>query len=459
MSRVERRVLAALMTGFAAVYITYGLFRHWHFYTSFDLAIFDQAVWHLARFERPASSIKDMANLFGDHFHPIIVLFAPAYWIVAAPETLIVLQGALLAAAILPIFLFLRRRLEAGPALALCAAYGFFWGVQHAAAHDVHEFAFAPVAIACAVLTMDRKQWPAFWVAIVAVMLVKEDLIPLAGFFGLYLALIGHRRQGVLLMGASTLGFAIVMRWLIPWLQGAPYTYAGLYASLLDEPWRIPVALVTPPDKLMAVLLWVAPFVFLPLGSPLLVLLVPLALVRLLPDNSSYWGISFHYAAPLAPILVMSAGDGLGRLSRRLRAAPRKGRWQAWAAGLSVLFSAILPGNQPFWDLFSFEHFRPTADQRVWADVAPLIPNDASVVAQAALLPHLSHRQELYLLREGARDADLLVAAYGLSPWPEANHDALAAIIDARKRAGYRPIFERDGWVLLERTSPATDVR
>ncbi len=106
-------VTAAL---FGVGYALYGLFRHWHFGSSaFDLGIFDQAVWHLSRLELPASTIKGVSNLFGDHFHPVIALFAPLYWIASGPETLIAAQAALLAASIIPVFLYLRDRLPPAP--------------------------------------------------------------------------------------------------------------------------------------------------------------------------------------------------------------------------------------------------------------------------------------------------------------------------------------------------------
>src|SRR5262245_31429746 len=112
-------VMAAL---FGSAYALYGLFRHWHFGSNaFDLGIFDQAVWHLSRLEAPASTIRGISNVFGDHFHPAIALLAPLYWIAPAPETLIVAQAALLAASVIPVFLYVRDRLASGPAYLLAA--------------------------------------------------------------------------------------------------------------------------------------------------------------------------------------------------------------------------------------------------------------------------------------------------------------------------------------------------
>src|SRR5436190_2106029 len=93
-----------VVVGFSVAYATIALLRHWHFNSSYDLAIYDQAVWHLSRFEAPASSIRGMSNIFGDHFHPVIILFAPLFWIIPSAGTLLAAQAVLLAFSIIPVF-------------------------------------------------------------------------------------------------------------------------------------------------------------------------------------------------------------------------------------------------------------------------------------------------------------------------------------------------------------------
>jgi uncharacterized membrane protein len=176
MSRSEVRTVTVLVCLFACGYALFGVFQHWSFGTSYDLGIFDQAIWHLSRFESFASSISGFSNLLGDHFYPILGLFAPLYWIAPAPEKLIVVQALLLASSIVPVFLFLRSRLPHGP-VALCSAYGFFWGLQQTATSDFHEMALAPLLVATAILAMDRRNWTLLWTVCVLLMLVKEDLI------------------------------------------------------------------------------------------------------------------------------------------------------------------------------------------------------------------------------------------------------------------------------------------
>ena len=91
--------------------------------------------------------------------------------------------------------------------------------------------------------------------------------------------------------------------------------------------------------------------------------------------------------------------------------------------------------------------FSPAAGREALA----LVPSDASVVAQAAIAPHLSQRELIYMLDGTAPDADYVVAADPLNPWPLASPDAIRELVDARRAAGYQTVFERDGWVVLRR--------
>src|SRR5688572_12631592 len=106
--RRRREVVSLIVTmiAFAGIYALTGILRHRDFGSSVDLAIFNQGIWLLSRFEVPISSIKGY-NIFGDHFHPVIGLFVPFYWLAPGPEMLIAVQGLFFALSIVPVYLFL----------------------------------------------------------------------------------------------------------------------------------------------------------------------------------------------------------------------------------------------------------------------------------------------------------------------------------------------------------------
>ena len=446
----DRRLAALVAAAFAAAYAVFGLFRHWRFGSNgYDLGIFDQAVWHLSRFEAPASTISGFSNILGDHFYPVIGLFVPFYWILPGPETLIVVQAVLLAASTIPVYLFARARLAQGPALALTAAYALYWGMQRTMEFDVHEMAFAPLAIATAILALDRRQWRLFWVAAVSLIFIKEDLIPALTGIGILLVLQRDYRRGMALIVGSVAAFLLVVSVVVPSLNDAGvYNHASSYRALLAQPWRIPIALVTPAQKVETALMWFVPFALLSFRSPLVVLALPLVLARLLSSSPTHWATIFHYTAPLAPIIAMSAADGLARLR------PSPARLRLFVT-LIVLLCAILPGRLPLWRLFRPAHYTLTSSDRDGYALLSMVPPEASVVAQAAIAPHLSRREQIHVLGDGAPDAEFIIASAWLSPWPAASYDELRILLEAYQRRGYTVFRERNGWLLLRASADA----
>jgi uncharacterized membrane protein len=440
-----------MVASFAVIYLLVGLFRHWNFASGFDLAIFDQAIWHMSRFETPASTVSGYGNILGDHFYPILGLFAPLYWIVPAPETLIVAQALLLAASIVPVYLFARTRLPEGSALGLSVAYGLFWGMQRTAMMDIHEMAFAPLFIATAILAIDQRRWRRLWIMSALLVLVKEDLIPLVAAFGALLILRRQFAQGAALLGGGLGVFVAVLAIVIPYFnEGVGWSTRGAFGHVWERPWAAPVLFVTPPGKLLTILNWLAPFAFLPLRSPYALLLIPIAASRLLSASPSHWGAGSHYSAPLAPILVMSAADGLARIAAGIsRPEPRRKVIVA-AVGASVVIAAIVPGHQPHWRLFRAAHYQAVAARRAAPAALAVIPRDAAVVAQAPILPHLSQRVRIYVLKRAAPDAEYVVAAPDLDPWPMTRPELADAIAQFTQR-GYAAVFDRDGWIVLRR--------
>lgn len=449
---------------FAGTAIAYGvlsLVRHWHFDSSaYDLGIFDQAVWHYSRLKAPVNTISGFPHILAEHFHPILMLLAPLYWIAPGPETLLVVQSLLLAASTIPVYLFARRRLEEGLALAMTAAYAVSWGLQKTAWFDFHELSFAPLLIALAVWAIDAARWKPFWVASVGLLLAKEDLGPVVASFGCLLLLRREWRHGIAAIAVGLGAFAVIVGWIMPALSATgTYTFGGAFAPLgglggiakkaVTEPWVLLGAMVTPVGKLQTILLWLGPFAFLSLLSPYGLLLVPIAMTRLLSGNELHWSTHFHYSAPLAPLLAMSACDGLARLRSWLVSAGARKRW-SWVLAIFILaMCAILPGKLPLWRLFSPRWYMVTVSDRTGREALRLIPPTSSVCAQDAIVPHLSRRERIYTLRPDSPATDYVIAARSLRTWPHAHWSAIDGLLAARLRAGYRVLFERDGWIVL----------
>ncbi len=453
---------AASVNDRTAVYALIGLVRHWHFGSNaYDLGIADQLVWHLSRFESPASTIHGLSNMFGDHFSPIWILAAPLYWIHAAPETLIVAQGLLLAASIVPVWIFLERKLPNWDASLLAIAYALFWGLQRGAQFDVHELMFAPVLIAWMLLEIDKGRARYIWPAIL-LCCVKEDQIPLVVAAAALAAWsttgrVRHLSFGV--AAAALVWFVVVVKIVIPALSDQHvYSIGSAFDAVLAHPLTA-IPTIINPIKLNTILMWLLPFAFMPLLSTYGLLLVPLALERFLSASPNHWGTSFHYSLPVAAVLVIAAGDGLARFKLKIVGLRSVGLGNAGLriAGLCVLLSAFLPGRQPMWKLFSPSFYTRPAFASVAERALALIPPDASVLAQGAVGSHLSERDHLYAIRQDPTagqtgSPDFVVAAPELlSPWPLADAAAVRAVLDQYSASGYTRLFDEGGWVVLRK--------
>ncbi len=151
----------------------------------------------------------------------------------------------------------------------------------------------------------------------------------------------------------------------------------------------------------------------------------------------------------------MSAGDGLSRLTRS-QTLPIQ-RWRGLPptlVALSVILALVVPGHQPIFRLFSASHYRIAVGRGEAAEALALIPPEASVVAQASLLPHLSKRARIYVLDTGAPDADYVIASLNLNPWPSSDRGDIAGLIRQRLAQNYVTIFDKAGWVVLKGTNP-----
>src|SRR6185503_18005167 len=105
------------------------------------------------------------------------------------------------------------------------------------------------------------------------------------------------------------------------------------------------------------------------------------------------------------------------------------------------VLSAFLPGRQPLWRVFAPSHYRVNDTEAVGRTVVAMVPDNASVVAQAAIVPHLSGRDEMYVLDAAAPEADYVVMSDDLSPWPAANVGELRMLLEDRRTRGYTVIF------------------
>ena len=440
-----------------AAYAVLGIARHRTFgSTGFDLGLFDQVLWHAGRLERPASSLKGLDWIIGDHLSPALVFLAPAGWL--GPEGLIAAQALAVCLAAFPIAAFARSRVGERGALALAGAYLLFGGVQEALRFDVHEVALAPLPIALAVLWADRGRLGRASAAVLFLLAIKEDLALLVIAFGALFALRGHRRLGAALAAVGAVWFVLALAVVIPaFSEGAGYGY-GRAAAPFE-------GLAT---KLRTGAYLVLAFGVVWLRSPVALLAVPLVGVRLLSAEPKHWTLEDHYTLTLAPVLALAAADALGRYRERLGVVSpprrvrerhrlpavlgRRGDVRHLPSAMLVLAVALSPAFG-LGDLVRPATYRVDPAYRGAGEVLARIPSGASVAATNRLVPHLARRDDVRLLGPG-RPTATWVAAATADPDPEGSFplpDAAAVTRRVADLPGYAEVARAPGGVVVLR--------
>ena len=461
----RQRVLCLIVTTQFLAYAALGLLTHAHFRSAgFDLGIFDQAVWHYSQFQSPASTIRGLDNILGDHFHPILVLLAPLYWIYPHAQTLIWAQSALLASSTIPVYLFCRNKLGDSSALLLAAAYSLNIGLQYAAAFDFHEIAFAVPAIAWMLWAIEIRRWNLYYFAAVILLASKEDQALLVVFFGIYLLLRRYWLPGLLSIVAGAGWFIIAIKLLIPHFSGGlgygHWNYARIGSgplevirTILVHPLHVLGILIDNPIKRATLHSLSYPFFGLFILSPVVILAIPLVSERMLSDVPNYWTKLFHYSATIAPILACATAEGIFNLKRiaitRVNFPVRSGMKAVFALCVIILAANLyLSRHAPFGYLLADPGFyRMTSYERTGNEAVSHVPKTASVTTLNGIASHLSDRQHITLLPDNS--AEYVVVGPNVNYIPLTSRREVDDYLVQRQQAGGSIIFNQDGWTVL----------
>lgn len=459
----NNRVFVAVAIICFIAYLLISITKHYHFNsTGFDLVIFDQAVRNYSDFNAPASTFRGYENLLGDHFHPILVLLAPLYWIVDSLVMLLIAQAVLIVSAGIPVYLFSKSKLGKTPAILLGVAFFLSPILLRAIYFDFHEIAFAIPLIAWSIFLIDRKRFGWMYVPILLLLLVKENLSLLVAFFGIYLLFQRKIKHGAIIFIIGIIWFFLATKVFIPFFAGGNgefnyWTYSELGADplsavlgIITNPLLFLSLLFVPLVKLLTLAKTFVVFLGFTFLSPIIILATPLLLERLLSSNENYWQFNFHYGAVLAPILVMAAADGIYR-TRNFRAISKyfkqlKIVLPAIFAGISLAIFAATPMNF----IFQPSNYSLTSFERAGHTVLSKIPTDTSVCTTNHIAPHLG-RHTLTLIGFDALPHKDLSCDYIVTASPLDQSTALTNTIAKAKAAGFKEIEQNKGWSVYKR--------
>jgi uncharacterized membrane protein len=457
---------AAWVAAFAAL----SVLRQKAFFTGrFDMGNMIQAVWTTAHGHplRMTDLHGDQISRLAAHVDPILLVFAPLWWIWPSPYLLLVVQALTIGLGALPVYWLARKHLHSARAgLGFVCAYLLYPATGWLALNEFHPVALATPLLLFAFWFLDEDRIVPFALCAVAATLCKEEIALVVAGFGIWYALARRRWWTGGAVAALGLAWGIVaIAVVIPHFNdGQSSDFYGRYSEVGGSPGGIVKTAFTHPLRILEAAfsgrdlhyLWqlAFPLAFLFVLAPLvLVAALPELAINLLSATTTQTSIHFHYTAGLIAPLVVAAVLGAARLRR-------------WAFPIAALVAvAALVGNYhlgpiPGWrhvpggQAFQSTSARVTEHDAVAERALRLIPDNAVVSATNTLGAHLSARRR-FLSFPFLQDATW-IAADETQPGYADRYAPLPTVLQLvwlRRKPEWRLVFEEDGMLVFRRST------
>ncbi|MBQ9761920.1 MAG: DUF2079 domain-containing protein [Oscillospiraceae bacterium] len=447
--------------------------------STYDFGIFAQMFHNMAETGLPMTTLErdGLLSHFHVHVSPIYYLLLPFYMIVPRPHTLQVLQAAVLASAVIPLWLLcknrgfsgLKRTLACGLLLLLPVTAG-------GASYDIHENCFLLPLILWLFYGIERKNIPMMAIAGLLTLMVKEDAAVYVAVVALWLlvkSLLRNPKEqrweliaGASLLAMAVIWFLLVTRYLATvgdgvmtnryqnfMFDGNDSLLAVIRAAVVD-PLKV-VYECADPEKWRFIIRTMLPL----LGLPLLtrrferyILLIPYILINLMSDYPYQHDVMFQYNFGSTACLMYLLVANLAELKwDRLRTGALVAAMLM--AGL-CFYRVIWPSGALYIRLMS----QNTATHQLMAETLERVPADAVVTACGGFTPHLAQRAELYDVRYASREhilkSEYVVLQVGLDldyrRFATAEQpDGFTSLLEGLERNGFRLYDELEGEILI----------
>lgn len=452
---------------------------------------------------------------FAIHFEPILFPVSLLYLIWPDPRTLLVVQTLVVASGAFPAFWLARLRLRnefAGVAIA--ALYLLYPAQQEAVIFDFHAVTFTAALLLFMLYFMYTRRTLWLFVFAVLAMACKEEIPIVVALYGLWSIVFQRRWRsglGLIVLALAWTGMGLLIVHIFS--PSGHSLLASRYSYLGSSPLRIVLNVLAHPVSMLKQHVFehnhfyylrflLTPAGYLPVFAPwVMVLALPTLALNLFSSDSQMYSGLFQYSAEMVPVLIFSTIEAIVLIlwvahwiMARLRAqsghkntpsvitepdneeaktspappgAAQRAGVRQWGrlvhVGLLSLLLLFVLGSVVRAD--AAHSSLPFAQGFTWPQATPhnqlaqhfidMIPADASVSAQSQLVPHISHRSNIYLFPYQDDRSDYIFLDvtsdiypfYGSQPYI---HEVKQVLLSGK----YGIVAAQDGFILLKRGLP-----
>lgn len=381
---------------------------------TYDFGIFSQMFYNMKQVGLPLTTVErdGLLSHFHVHVSPIYYLLLPFYCLFPYPVTLQILQAAILASAVIPLWLISRQhKLHPAICAGLCLLQLLYPAFSGGTSYDIHENAFLAPLVLWLFYGFNKRSLFLTLLLGALILMVKEDAAVYTAVIALYYMIHGllhkdHWRSitGLLLTSLAVIWFVAVTGYLAQIGDGVmTYRYknfmydgSGSLITVIKSILLCPMKAVfecVDKEKLQFIAYTILPIAALPLFTrryERFLLLIPYVLVNLMSDYQYQHSIFFQYTYGSTPCLLYLTVVNLADMNlefKRITAITA-----AFCISAASFIYTIFPKAisypqrlQRYGD--SYSEIRQTLS---------LIPDDASVSATTFYTTYLSQRSVLY---------------------------------------------------------------
>jgi len=399
---------------------------------TYDFGLFAQMFHYMKETGLPLTTLErdGLLTHFAVHVSPIYYLLLLFYWIIPKPETLQILQAAVITSAVIPLWKIGKHHgLTSLQRLLMCAILLLYPAYAGGASYDLHENCFLTPLILWLFYAIDTKNTLLTFIATVLTLMIKEDAAVYVAIIALYLIIktvLQYKKldkknliTGISMLIISLVWFFLVTNYLAQSGDGVMtnryenFMYDGsgslitVIKSIILNPLKTVYECVDY-EKLYFIGVTMLPLLGIPLFTrryERYLLLIPYILLNLMSDYQYQHSIFFQYSfgsiAFLAYLTIINLSD--------FRKNKKKNIILISGVVIGMISSALLLGptilhyvKEPITNYKHYESIRDTLDT---------IPDDAIVAATTFYTTHLSQRKTIYDIQYCTKE-HLLEAEY-----------------------------------------------
>ena len=380
---------------------------------SFDFGIFAQMFESMARNGTQVTTVERNMELshFAIHISPIFYLLLPPYMLFRTPESLLVMQAVLIAAAVYPLALIAKHfKFSNIHIIFITLAYLFYPVITGGAFFDFHENKFLTLLVLWLLYFIVTEKTVPMYIFAALTLGVKEDAFLYVICTAAYIMAVNFRKNkkmflhGVIL-GALSISYFTFAVWFLRtfghgvmifryelFLMWGEESFFAIIRNVILNPALLLDSILSVPEKLEFGLYLFIPLCFMPFVSrnvKFTLMLIAVIIMNFATNYIFQFDIYFQYAYGVTALLFFLTLKHLSKINRRhITKLCVMMACFSCVLFMSTQYNRIHAYNLVYSELG--EEFRETRA------ILSRIPTDASVTATMFITAHLSRHEQLF---------------------------------------------------------------